>query len=305
VTAELKDQKNVLKGLEEGAIDYLYKPLNPEITEAKVSVLLQLQRQRKELVEKNMELEKAQQEIRQLYADLERKNAQLELTNKELESFSYSVSHDLRAPLRSINGYAQIIREEYAGSLGDEARRLFQIIQNNAKKMGTLIDDLLAFARMGRKELTRLPVDMKKLVEPIVADIVNNTGSKAQVTIHPLLPVYGDPVLLSQVYINLVSNAIKYSAKTENPAVEIGSYEEENDHVYYVKDNGAGFDMTYVHKLFGVFQRLHTHEEFEGTGVGLAIVQRIIVKHGGKVWAEGKMNEGASFYFSLPKPVNL
>jgi two-component system sensor histidine kinase/response regulator len=302
VTAELKDQKNVLKGLEEGAIDYLYKPLNPEITEAKVSVLLQLQRQRKELVEKNIELEKAQQEIKQLYTDLERKNAQLELTNKELESFSYSVSHDLRAPLRSINGYAQIIREEYAGSLGDEAKRLFQIIQNNAKKMGDLIDDLLAFARMGRKELTRLPVDMNKLVEPIIADIVHVTGSKANIQVQPLLPVYGDPVLLSQVYANLVSNAIKYSAKKDKPEVEIGSFEEDNDHVYYVKDNGAGFDMTYVHKLFGVFQRLHTVEEFEGTGVGLAIVQRIIVKHGGRVWAEGKMNEGAAFYFSLPKP---
>jgi two-component system, sensor histidine kinase and response regulator len=304
VTAELKDQKNVLKGLEEGAIDYLYKPLNPEITEAKVSVLLQLQRQRKELVEKNIELEKAQQEIKQLYADLERKNAQLELTNKELESFSYSVSHDLRAPLRSINGYAQIIREEYAGLLGDEAKRLFQIIQNNAKKMGNLIDDLLSFARMGRKELIRLPVDMNKLVEPIIADVIKATGSKATIHVQPLLPVYGDPVLLSQVYINLVSNAVKYSAKKDNPEVEIGSFEKDNDHVYYVKDNGAGFDMTYAHKLFGVFQRLHTVEEFEGTGVGLAIVQRIVVKHGGRVWAEGKVDEGATFYFSLPKPAN-
>jgi light-regulated signal transduction histidine kinase (bacteriophytochrome) len=294
------DQKNVLKGFEEGAIDYLYKPLNPEITEAKVSVLLQLQRQQKELMEKNIALEKAQQEINQLYADLQRKNAQLELTNKELESFSYSVSHDLRAPLRSINGYAQIIREEYAGALGDEAKRLFQIIQKNATKMGHLIDDLLAFARMGRKELTRLPVDMNKLVEPIVADLVNTTGTKARITVHPLLPVNGDPVLLSQVYINLISNAIKYSAKKEDPAVEIGSFEKEDDHVYFVKDNGAGFDMNYVHKLFGVFQRLHTHEEFEGTGVGLAIVQRIVVKHGGRVWAEGKTDEGATFYFSLP-----
>jgi two-component system sensor histidine kinase/response regulator len=303
VTAELKDQKNVLKGFEEGAIDYLYKPLNPEITEAKVSVLLQLQRQRKELVEKNIALEMAQMEIKQLYADLQRNNAQLELTNKELESFSYSVSHDLRAPLRSINGYAQIIREEYGNQLADEAKRLFQIIQNNAKKMGNLIDDLLAFARMGRKEMVRLPVDMNKLVKPIVTDIVNSTGTQAHITVHRLLSVHADPVLLSQVYINLISNAIKYSAKKENPEVEIGSFVQDNDHVYFVKDNGAGFDMNYVHKLFGVFQRLHTNEEFEGTGVGLAIVQRIVVKHGGKVWAEGKMNEGATFYFSLPKPV--
>ena len=151
-------------------------------------------------------------------------------------------------------------------------------------------------------ERIRLPVDMNKLVEPIVADLVNATGTKAQITVHPLMPVNGDPVLLSQVYINLISNAIKYSAKKENPEVEIGSFEQDNDHVYFVKDNGAGFDMNYVHKLFGVFQRLHTHEEFEGTGVGLAIVQRIVVKHGGKVWAEGKIDEGATFYFSLPKP---
>lgn len=305
VTAEMKDQKYAIKGIEEGAIDYLYKPLNPELTEAKVSVLLQLQRQRKELVEKNMALENAQKEIKQLYLDLQRNNAQLELTNKELESFSYSVSHDLRAPLRSINGYAQIISDEYAGQFGEEAKRLFGIIQKNALKMGTLIDDLLAFSRMGRKELVRLPVDMNRLVESVIADLVQATGSQAQIKVHPLLPAYGDPSLLSHVYSNLVSNAIKYSLKKANPEVEIGSYEQDDDHVYYIKDNGAGFDMNYVHKLFGVFQRLHTQDEFEGTGVGLAIVQRIVVKHGGKVWAEGKTGEGATFYFSLPKPVNI
>lgn len=409
VTAELKDHKYAVKGYEEGAVDYLLKPLNPEITRAKVSVLLQLERQRKELQEKNMALEKyallinnsadlicivhtntlrfeevnhaaydllgydagdmkgslmtdylvevgrqtvkdlqydpresfsfeadivtkkgeprcfswnivnkyglwfangrditrqkkADEEIRQLNTDLRRNMAQLELTNKELESFSYSVSHDLRAPLRSINGYAQIIQNDFGTQMDEEATRLFGIIQNNAKKMGQLIDDLLSFARMGRKELSLLRVDMNKLVEPVAADIVQAAGGRAKVTIHPLLPAQADPGLLSQVYINLVSNAVKYSAKKEQPEVEIGSFEKDNEHVYYVKDNGAGFDMNYVHKLFGVFQRLHTSEEFEGTGVGLAIVQRIIVKHGGRVWAEGKPGEGAVFYFSLPKP---
>lgn len=411
VTAELKDERFVLKGFEEGAIDYLAKPLNPEITEAKVSVLLQLHRQQRELMEKNQALEnyallinnsadliciinsktfqieevndaveallgytkqemkgslltdylsdpgkdrvrelakecppefsfealmytrnndpryfswnvvhkhtswfangrditrqkRTDFEIKQLNNNLERNIAQLQLTNKELEAFSYSVSHDLRAPLRSINGYAQMIQEDHAHTFNDDAKRMLNVIRNNAKKMGTLIDDLLAFSRMGRKEITRVSIDFNKLVEPIVAEAKQNHNDKAKITLHPLPATQGDPALLSQVYINLISNAVKYSAKKDNAEVEIGAEEKDDEIVYYVKDNGAGFDMQYAHKLFGVFQRLHSNEEFEGTGVGLAIVQRIIVKHGGKVWAEGKLNEGATFYFSLPKTYN-
>jgi PAS domain S-box-containing protein len=411
VTAEKKDHKFVMKGFEEGAIDYLYKPLNPDITEAKVSVLLQLHRQQRELIEKNQALEnyallinnsadlisiingaslrieemneavypllgytsqemkgsslldylseegqerikvlakeyqpsfsfevlmftkegehryfswnvvhkhnlwfangrditrqkKADFEIKQLNVTLERNLAQLQLTNKELESFSYSVSHDLRAPLRSINGYAQMIQEDHAREIGEEAQRMLNVIRNNAKKMGTLIDDLLSFSRMGRKEVARVTIDFNKLVEQIITDLKQITPAGTKITIHPLLNTQGDPALLSQVFINLISNAIKYSAKKETPAVEIGSHEKEEEIEYYVKDNGAGFDMQYAHKLFGVFQRLHSNDEFEGTGVGLAIVQRIVVKHGGKVWAEGKLNEGATFYFSLPKTNN-
>lgn len=168
--------------------------------------------------------------------------------------------------------------------------------------MGELIDDLLAFSRMGRKEVVRLPIDFNKLIEPIVTSRENMAEKDMRITVNPLLPAQGDPALLLQVYINLISNAIKYSSKKETSEVEIGSFEKEDEYVYYVKDNGAGFDMQYVHKLFNVFQRLHD-DEFEGTGVGLAIVQRIVVKHGGKVWAEGKIDEGATFYFSLPKPV--
>jgi PAS domain S-box-containing protein len=245
--------------------------------------------------------QKNEQEIKQLNTDLQRNVAQLELTNKELESFSYSVSHDLRAPLRSINGYSQIIQEEYSAQMGDEPKRLFGIIRNNAKKMGTLIDDLLSFARMGKKEVVRVPIDFTKLVEPIITEQKNAAKNKVNISLQPLAAATGDPVLLAQVFVNLISNAIKYSAKAEHPAVEIGSYDKGEELVYYVKDNGAGFDMNYAHKLFGVFQRLHSHSEFEGTGVGLAIVQRIVVKHGGRVWAEGKVDEGAAFYFSLPK----
>ena len=245
---------------------------------------------------------KADMEISQLNADLKRNVTELEYTNKELESFSYSVSHDLRAPLRSINGYAQMIQEDHAQEFGEEAKRMLNVIRNNAKKMGELIDDLLAFSRMGRKEVVRLPIDFNKLIEPIVTSRENMAEKDMRITVKPLLPAQGDPALLLQVYINLISNAIKYSSKKEISEVEIGSFEKEDEYVYYVKDNGAGFDMQYVHKLFNVFQRLHDNE-FEGTGVGLAIVQRIVVKHGGKVWAEGKIDEGATFYFSLPKPV--
>lgn len=244
---------------------------------------------------------KAEQAIQQLNKDLRRNIAQLELTNKELESFSYSVSHDLRAPLRSINGFSQILEEEYAEELGDEPVRLLGVIRNNAKKMGNLIDDLLSFARMGRKEVTRRPVDFNKLVDPIVEDLVNGAKKEVKVTVHTLQAVPCDPVLVSQVFYNLIGNAFKYSSKVDNPQVEIGSYEKDDEIVYFIKDNGAGFDMNYAHKLFGVFQRLHTPSEFEGTGVGLAIVQRIIVRHGGTVWAEGKENVGATFYFSLPR----
>jgi light-regulated signal transduction histidine kinase (bacteriophytochrome) len=215
------------------------------------------------------------------------------------------VSHDLRAPLRSINGYAQMIQDDHAHEFNEEAKRMLNVIRNNAKKMGVLIDDLLAFSRMGRKEIARLLIDFNKLVEPIVADMKNNAPAGTRITVHPLHNTQGDPALLAQVYINLISNAIKYSSKKETPEIEIGSGEKEDEYVYYVKDRGAGFDMKYAHKLFGVFQRLHSNEEFEGTGVGLAIVQRIIVKHGGKVWAEGKPEEGATFYFSLPKINNL
>jgi len=194
-----------------------------------------------------------------------------------------------------------MIQDDHAGQLTDEVKRMLNVISRNAKRMGVLIDDLLAFSRMGRKEVVGLPIDFNKLVEPIIAEFEKSTDKPVTITVKNLHPAQGDPALLSQVFINLISNAIKYSGKKENPQVEIGSFQKDDQYVYYVKDNGAGFDMQYAHKLFGVFQRLHSSEEFEGTGVGLAIVQRIVVKHGGKVWAEAQVNEGATFFFSLPK----
>jgi len=226
---------------------------------------------------------------------------QLEAANKELEAFSYSVSHDLRAPLRAVNGYAKMLEEDYSSVFDSEGRRLLGVVQENATKMGVLIDDLLSFSRLGKKEISKSFINMTELTEEALADINKNTTHKAEVIIHPLHRVAADRALLNQVMANLLSNAIKYSTNTEMPVVEVKSYKQNNNIVFTVSDNGAGFDNKYVNKLFGVFQRLHSSEEFEGTGVGLALIKRIITKHGGEVWASGEVNKGAIFYFSLPE----
>lgn len=248
---------------------------------------------------------KARQEIQQLNEDLKSNVTQLELTNHELESFSYSISHDLRAPLRAINAYSHIILDEYDGKFDEEMKRLFGIVRSNAGKMGVLIDDLLAFSRLGKKSIAKVSLDFNKLVRQVVVELEGPGNSNAGISIHFLKSTEGDPALLYQVFTNLISNAIKYSGKKQTPLIEIGFSEDADEYIYYVKDNGTGFNMDYSHKLFGVFQRLHSGEEFEGTGVGLAIVKRVIEKHGGRVWAEGQLGQGATFYFSLPKPLSI
>lgn len=247
---------------------------------------------------------KAEEQIRQLNTELQKNVMQLETTNKELESFSYSVSHDLRAPLRALNGYSKIIEEDYASVLDVEAKRLLGNIQYNAKRMGTLIDDLLAFSRLGRKEVQKSKIDTVALVKNVLKEINISATYNAETKINSLPPADADYALLRQVWINLLSNAMKYSSKKEKPEVQIGSTETDNEVLFFVKDNGAGFNMKYVDKLFGIFQRLHNPAEFEGTGIGLAIVQRIITKHGGRVWAEAETDKGATFYFTLPKMIN-
>ena len=244
----------------------------------------------------------SERKIEQANKDLGKTVQQLNQANRELESFSYSVSHDLRAPLRAINGYAKIVQEEYYINFDDELKRLFSTIKESAVKMGVLIDDLLDFSRLGRREVKKSPVAIDEIIKEAWKQLTSSGKINVQLSVHQLCPSEGDRALLLQVFSNLISNAIKYSSKKPGPIIEIGSSENEDEYIYYVKDNGAGFNMEYADKLFGVFQRLHSEEEFEGTGVGLAIVQRIIAKHGGRVWAEGQQGVGATFYFSLPKP---
>jgi PAS domain S-box-containing protein len=245
---------------------------------------------------------KTHQEILQLNTNLSNTIAQLESTNNELESFSYSVSHDLRAPLRGVNAYTQIILDEYSGQFDQELKRLFLIIQTSANRMDLLINDLLAFARMGKRKVQKVSLDFDKQVRQVISELEGQGKVNAKIVIHPLKPAEGDAALIYQVWTNLISNAIKYSGKRKDPIIEIGFAESPNEYIYSVKDNGTGFNMEYAHKLFGVFQRLHDSKDFEGTGIGLAIVKRVIVKHGGSVWAEGEPDKGATFYFSLPRP---
>jgi signal transduction histidine kinase len=235
----------------------------------------------------------------ELEARVRSRTAELEASNKELESFSYSVSHDLRAPLRAVGGYARMLEEDHGARLDDEGRRLLAVVRGASLRMGRLIDDLLAFSRLGRQEPARRPLDMTALAREVVAEL--NDGGAARVDLASLPEASADPALLRQVWNNLVGNALKYSGKRQDAHVEIGGRETPAETVYWVRDNGVGFDMRYVGKLFGVFQRLHGPEEFPGTGVGLAIVQRVVARHGGRVWAEAKPDEGACFYFSLPR----
>jgi len=282
---------------------------NADLQELKAKLEENVSAKTLDLAEKVEELDKSQkamlfmvEDLNDTSRELRDKQEKLASANKELEAFAYSVSHDLRAPLRAINGFTNVLLEEYVNNLDDEGKRIGNIIRQNAIKMGQLIDDLLSFSRIGRKEMHFSDIDMEELASSVYQEIISTeqTGD-VEFSIADLPRISGDLSMIRQVWVNLLSNAVKFSSRKKKIEIHVGFTENEDSVVFFVKDNGAGFDMQFKDKLFGVFQRLHHQKEFDGTGVGLALVQRIIQRHKGDVWAEGKTEKGATFYFSIPK----
>jgi len=287
------------------------------VQKATLNLLEDMNEERNKLNETQRALMNILEDVEVERVKAEQARALLEAVNRELEAFSYSVSHDLRAPLRAISGFAQAVVEDYALRLDDEGKRFLGLIQDNAHRMGQLIDDLLTFSRLGRQQLLETQVDLQTLVKGVFDELAAQApGRRLRLIIRSVPFAYGDKAMIQQVLVNLLSNAIKFTRPREEAIIEFGylpvapppSGVGESQPgaagpqgAYYVRDNGVGFDMQYVGKLFGVFQRLHSVTEFEGTGVGLAIVYRIITRHGGRVWAEGEVDRGATFYFALPK----
>jgi light-regulated signal transduction histidine kinase (bacteriophytochrome) len=250
------------------------------------------------------ERKRREEDIKSLNQELAKRSTELESINRELEAFAYSISHDLRAPLRHMAGYTELLQKKASSVVDEKSNHYMAMILDSAKRMGNLIDDLLAFSRIGRAETQKTLVSLAQLVREAVTEVRQDTeGRNIAWKIGALPDFYGDRSMLRLVVVNLISNAIKFTRPRPRAEIEIGCSEgNRDDLVVFVRDNGVGFDMKYVNKLFGVFQRLHQSDAFEGTGIGLATVQRIIHRHGGKVWAEGLVDSGATFYFSAPKP---
>jgi signal transduction histidine kinase len=330
----LTDTRDVIRGLNAGADYYVTKPFNEQYLLSRINTALKdppkhsneqiemelsiegekypVRAGRQQIMNlfisiyenaalKNSELISTQDQLNILNKSLEEKTRELEEANKDLEGFAYSVSHDLRTPLRAIDGFSHQVLKRYEDKLDDEGKRYLHMVRDNTLKMSQLIDDILAFSRMGRLGMSMAEVNMEGLAREVFDELMPAAaGRDLAVEIKPLPPARGDHAILRQVWVNLLGNAIKFTRHNPAASIQVGSYAEGKEHVYFIKDNGAGFDMQYADKLFGVFQRLHGVEEFEGTGIGLAIVKRVITRHGGRVWAEGKVNKGATFYFTLP-----
>jgi signal transduction histidine kinase len=303
-TAELKALNRNLEEqvLQRELVEKKLKEVNQELQLKTV----RLEKTNLELISHEHDLVKSEDMIKQLNSDLEKKieerTVQLRDINNELEAFTYSVSHDLRAPLRAIDGYARILDEDYQAKLDRQGKHFLSVITKNARYMGQLIDDLLEFSRTSRTEIVKSSFNTSEEVKAIINDLrATETDRDLEISVSNLENCPGDSNMLKQVWVNLISNAIKYTRKTPHAKIAIGCSRDVGATTYFVKDNGVGFDMEYIGKLFGVFQRLHRKEDFEGTGVGLALVKRILDRHHGRVWAEARLNEGATFFFSLPQ----
>jgi len=278
-----------VEAMKAGALDYILKPF-------KLSIILPVLA--RALAVRRLRLENAELERR-----VQARTTELEAANQELEAFSYSVSHDLRAPLRAMDGFTSILLTSYASQMPHEAQQLLKKVRNSAHHLGHLVDDLLRLSRLGRQPLAKRLISISSLVHLVLEELEEQQEScSVEVHVGALPDCQGDPALLKQVFVNLLSNAFKFTRQKEKPVIDVGSQSQGGEVVYFVRDNGAGFDMQYAQRLFGVFQRFHRAEEFEGTGVGLSIVHRIIQRHGGRIWAEAEINQGAAFYFTLSEP---
>jgi two-component system, sensor histidine kinase and response regulator len=314
LTALGRGEEHIRRGYTVGAADYLTKPFVPEILRTKVSVFVELHRktallrhQSQQLERQNSELQeaiqrswRAEEEIKALNRHLERRVAELDNLNRELETFSYTVSHDLRGPLSRISGFSRALLESYRDQLDDQGRLYLNRIEHSARRTNQLVDDLLSLSRVTRVEMSRQIVDLSGIVHSIAAELVAREPARAvQFVIAEDVHAWGDPDLLRAALLNLLENSWKFTRKHDRARIEFGVMESAKGHTYFLRDDGAGFEMAQAARLFTAFQRLHKASDFEGTGVGLATVERIVRRHGGQIWAEGHMERGATFYFTL------
>ena len=303
LTGVVKTAEMMFKGYSAGAVDYLMKPVVSGVLRAKVEVFVELAQVRHSLQQEIAERARIAGEVSKLNMVLEQRNEDLTAANSDLEAFSHSVSHDLRMPLRHIQAYVSMIEESALSKLNADEQRRLKGVREAAQRMSQLIDDLLAFSRIGRTAMRRAPVDLNSLVKAVITELQPEIRNrKVDWTLQQLPYTSGDRSLLYQVFLNLLANAVKYTRTRAEARIQVFAVEQDDEIIVGIKDNGVGFDAAYSDKLFGVFQRLHSATDFEGTGVGLANVRRIVQRHGGRTWAESVLNEGATFYFSLPAP---